>query len=160
MNPFAIVLFWALMGLLLIQLPFLTNFISVVQKHLSATKTAADRFDTAGTGEAFLPKAAVILYGQWEAFVAIASGLALYGIGSLSIIRVLEHYVRKVLKTHDGEMLAPFSLPKLLQIMVAIPLMQFIYPIALYSVMLMRNVNWRGIRHEVHSPWDIRFSIG
>lgn len=97
-----------------------------------------------------------VLTGQWEVFAAITSGLVLYGIGSLSIILILERYVRKVLKTHDGEILAPFSLPKLLQIMVAIPLMQFIYPIALYSVMLMRNVNWRGVRYEVHGPWDIR----
>jgi cellulose synthase/poly-beta-1,6-N-acetylglucosamine synthase-like glycosyltransferase len=97
-----------------------------------------------------------VLTGKWEAFGAIASGLILYGIGSLSIILVLEHYVRKVLKTPGEKPIASFSLPKLFQVMVAIPLMQFIYPIALYSVMLMRNVNWRGVRYEVHGPWDIR----
>jgi cellulose synthase/poly-beta-1,6-N-acetylglucosamine synthase-like glycosyltransferase len=99
---------------------------------------------------------ASVLTRQWEAFGAIASGLVLYGIGSLSIILVLEHYVRKVLKTPRELPIASFSLPKLFQILVAIPLMQFIYPIALYSVMLMRNVNWRGVRYEVHGPWDIR----
>jgi Glycosyl transferase family 21 len=96
------------------------------------------------------------LTGQWDAFGAIASGLVVYIIGSLSIILVLDHYVRKVLKTPNGAPVAPFSFATLLQIMVAIPLMQFIYPIALYSVMLMRNVNWRGVRYEVHGPWDIR----
>jgi Glycosyl transferase family 21 len=96
------------------------------------------------------------LTGQWDVFGVIASGLVVYIIGSLSIILVLERYVRKVLKTPDGKPVAPFSFATLLQIMVAIPLMQFIYPIALYSVMLMRNVNWRGVRYEVHGPWDIR----
>jgi cellulose synthase/poly-beta-1,6-N-acetylglucosamine synthase-like glycosyltransferase len=99
---------------------------------------------------------ASVLTEQWEAFGAIASGLVLYGIGSLLIILVLEHYVRKVLKTPQERPIASFSLPKLFQILVAIPLMQFIYPIALYSVMLMRDVNWRGVRYEVHGPWDIR----
>jgi glycosyltransferase involved in cell wall biosynthesis len=96
------------------------------------------------------------LTGQWSAFGAIASGLILYGIGSLAIILALDHSVRKVLKMPNGQTMEAFSLAKLLQIMVAIPLMQFIYPMALYSVMLMRNVNWRGVRYEVHGPWDIR----
>jgi cellulose synthase/poly-beta-1,6-N-acetylglucosamine synthase-like glycosyltransferase len=97
-----------------------------------------------------------LLTRQWDAFTAIASGLTLYGIGSLSIILVLDRYARKVLNTPSGKPVESFSFIDLVRIMVAIPLMQVIYPIALYSVMLMRNVKWRGVSYEVNGPWDIR----
>jgi glycosyltransferase involved in cell wall biosynthesis len=94
--------------------------------------------------------------GQWNVFAAITSGIALYGLGSLTILLVLDNSVRKVLKTPRQKPVPAFSFANLVQILFAIPLMQFIYPLAMYSVMLMRNVNWRGVRYEVSGPWDIK----
>jgi glycosyltransferase involved in cell wall biosynthesis len=94
--------------------------------------------------------------GQWDVAGAIATGIVLYGLGSLSILIVLDQHVRKVLKTPNNRSVPAFSLANLAQILLAVPLMQFIYPLAMYSVMLMRNVNWRGVRYEVKGPWDIK----
>ncbi|WP_404790309.1 glycosyltransferase [Altericista sp. CCNU0014] len=96
--------------------------------------------------------------GQWGAFAAIAIGIIVYGLGSLSILVVLDDCVRKVLKTPGEKPVPAFSPANLAQILLAIPLMQFVYPLALYSVMLMRDVRWRGIRYEVRGPWDIKLA--
>jgi hypothetical protein len=97
-----------------------------------------------------------VFTGQWDVVGAIATGIVLYGLGSLSILIVLDQHVRKVLKTPGNRSVPAFSLVNLAQILLAVPLMQFIYPLAMYSVMLMRNVNWRGVRYEVKGPWDIK----
>jgi cellulose synthase/poly-beta-1,6-N-acetylglucosamine synthase-like glycosyltransferase len=59
MNSLSIILFWALLSLLLIQIPFLATFISTIRKHLSVVKKTTQKLNI--SDKTLLPSATVVL---------------------------------------------------------------------------------------------------
>jgi cellulose synthase/poly-beta-1,6-N-acetylglucosamine synthase-like glycosyltransferase len=82
-------------------------------------------------------------------------GLLTYLIGSTLLLGMIEISARKVLQL-PGQPVTEFSVKNVGQLLIAIPLLQSIYPATLLSVMFMRAVEWRGITYQINNPWNIR----
>lgn len=76
-----------------------------------------------------------------------AGGLASYVVGLLLLWLWLENAIRRVVDTQAMSLgLTPL---RLLKMLLAIPLTQLLYPLAVLSCHVARHVDWRGIRYEL-----------
>lgn len=98
---------------------------------------------------------AALLTGQWYSVAWAGGGLATYMVALVLLLGILEQGVRKVVQAR-GEPMTEFSVITVAKILIAIPLTQLVYAVAMVSAMFVRNVEWRGITYQIKGPWNIR----
>ncbi len=98
---------------------------------------------------------AVWLNEEWLSVAYLGTAIFINTASLPIFLFILETQVRAVIQAR-GEKLPRFSAIKILKIVFAIPFTQIISTIALLSAMMMRKVNWRGIKYKINGPWNIK----
>lgn len=86
----------------------------------------------------------------WMAFAATG-----YLLLMLVLWILIETSIRKVLATRD-ETAHWMTMPAILRLMAAIPLLQILYPVALIKTLRIKEVVWREMLYEIRGAWEIR----
>ncbi|MEB3218919.1 MAG: glycosyltransferase family 2 protein [Nostocales cyanobacterium 94392] len=108
-----------------------------------------------------IPLTAIILLvitffnGEWSINSYFTSGLAIYIVTQILCLSILEYKVRGIFE-QKGEILPSVDIRTIFQVLLAVPLTQIVYSLALTSAMFMRQVEWRGITYQIKGPWDIK----
>jgi cellulose synthase/poly-beta-1,6-N-acetylglucosamine synthase-like glycosyltransferase len=95
------------------------------------------------------------LNGKLPAVAYLGSGLAIYVVTQILCLVILESQVRGIVE-QKGEILPSFGAITVFKILLALPLTQIVYALALTSAMFMRQVEWRGITYQIKGAWDIK----
>jgi cellulose synthase/poly-beta-1,6-N-acetylglucosamine synthase-like glycosyltransferase len=96
-----------------------------------------------------------LLDTQWDLAMILLATYCIYTIGLLLLTLILELAVRPVIR-FQGQSMTPLSVATVGKILVAIPLTQWVYGLAMLSSLWMSTVKWRGIVYRVQNPWNIR----
>ncbi|MGF1675185.1 MAG: glycosyltransferase [Rivularia sp. (in: cyanobacteria)] len=108
-----------------------------------------------------LPLTAIILLlitylnGEWSMNLYFAGGLTIYIVTQILCLVILEYKVRDIFQ-RKGETLPLVDVRTIFQVLLALPLTQMVYALALTEAMFMRQVEWRGITYQIKSPWNIK----
>ncbi|MBW4499546.1 MAG: glycosyltransferase family 2 protein [Scytonema hyalinum WJT4-NPBG1] len=98
---------------------------------------------------------AALLTGEWNVAALLFGCFSIYTLGLLFMMLVLEQGVQQVIRKH-GEPMTTLSALTVLKMLIAIPLTQWVYGIAMVLSLGMRRVNWRGVSYQIKGPWGIR----
>jgi cellulose synthase/poly-beta-1,6-N-acetylglucosamine synthase-like glycosyltransferase len=98
---------------------------------------------------------AALLTGEWNVAALLFGCFSIYTLGLLFMMLVLEQGVQQVIRKH-GEPMTKLSALTVLKMLIAIPLTQWVYGIAMVLSLGMRRVNWRGVSYQIKGPWGIR----
>ncbi|MBW4612659.1 MAG: glycosyltransferase family 2 protein [Desmonostoc vinosum HA7617-LM4] len=107
------------------------------------------------------PTAVIVLFieslleTQWEAAALLSGCYCIYTVGLLLLMLILEQGVQQVLRSND-QAIAKISLTTVLRMLIAIPLTQWVYGLAMLSSLWTSTVTWRGVAYRVKGPWKIR----
>lgn len=93
--------------------------------------------------------------GFWEATKWAAGGLVAYELCLLPLVLSMEPAVRQIVRSR-GESTAWLSPLKVARTVLALPLTQVVYAVALTSVLGLRIVRWRGIAYQIEGPRRIQ----
>ncbi|MDB9303510.1 glycosyltransferase family 2 protein [Nodularia spumigena CS-591/12] len=96
-----------------------------------------------------------LLDAQWDLAVVLFSTYCIYTVGLLLVTLILELGVSPVIRSH-GQPMTKLSMEIVGKILIAIPLTQWIYGLALLSSLWMSTVKWRGIVYRVQNPGSVR----
>lgn len=96
-----------------------------------------------------------LFVGQWNAAAQLFSYYGIYILGLLLLMLVLEQGVQRVMSV-QGQAIAKLSLTAVIKMLIAIPLTQWVYGVAILSSLWMSTVKWRGLSYRVQGPWNIR----
>jgi cellulose synthase/poly-beta-1,6-N-acetylglucosamine synthase-like glycosyltransferase len=98
---------------------------------------------------------AAVLTGEWNVAALSFGYFGIYTLGLLFMMLALEQGVQQVIRKH-GEPMTKLSALTVVKMLIAIPLTQWVYGIAMVLSLGMRRVNWRGISYQIKGPWGIR----
>ncbi|HYW19223.1 MAG TPA: glycosyltransferase family 2 protein [Nodularia sp. (in: cyanobacteria)] len=96
-----------------------------------------------------------LLDTQWNLAFLLFSTYCIYTVGLLLVTLILELGVSQIIRSH-GQQTTKLSVETIGKILIAIPLTQWVYGLALLSSLWMSTVKWRGIVYRVQNPWNIR----
>ncbi|WP_414563597.1 MULTISPECIES: glycosyltransferase [unclassified Anabaena] len=96
-----------------------------------------------------------LLDTQWDLAMILLATYCIYTIGLLLLTLILELAVSPVIR-FQGQPMTPLSVATVGKILIAIPLTQWVYGLAMLSSLWMSTVKWRGIVYRVQNPWNIR----
>ncbi len=142
----------------------LKSFLRWVKRQLLCSRlyhTAWNAIAIQGILTTVLPTIAIMLSlvlwlnGKLPAVAYLGSGLAIYVVTQILCLVILESQVRGIVEL-KGEILPSFEAITVFKVLLALPLTQIVYALALTSAMFMRQVEWRGITYEIKGPWDIK----
>ncbi len=92
--------------------------------------------------------------GDALSVIVIVATLILFLILMVLCIAVLENAVRRVVAAR-GEKVHWLTPSTALRLVVAMPLTQVVYTVALLGAATMRRVSWRGINYQVKGPYEV-----
>jgi cellulose synthase/poly-beta-1,6-N-acetylglucosamine synthase-like glycosyltransferase len=95
------------------------------------------------------------LMGPGEAAVWFAAGLAAFCLCNVLMLAALEVCVRPIVRRR-GEPTDWMNFGTFIKTLCAVPLTQAIYAAVLFSAVLIRKVEWRGVWYTIGGPWNIR----
>ncbi|WP_017317846.1 glycosyltransferase [Mastigocladopsis repens] len=98
---------------------------------------------------------AALLTGEWNVVALSFSCYSSYTLGLLLMMLALEQGVQQVIRKH-GEPVTKLSAVTVMKMLIAIPLTQWVYGLAMLLSLGMRRVNWRGVSYQIKGPWGIR----
>jgi hypothetical protein len=98
---------------------------------------------------------AACVLGDGPAAAWLAAALGLYWLAMAGLMVALETSVRRM-PAGRGEPTAWLHPAAFFRVAVALLLTQVLYTGALLSAMLVRVVEWRGVRYRIDGPWRIR----
>lgn len=98
---------------------------------------------------------AACVLGDGPAAAWLAAALGVYWLAMAGLMVALETSVRRM-PAARGEPTAWLRPSALFQVAAALLLTQVLYTGALLSAMLVRVVEWRGVRYRIDAPWRIR----
>jgi cellulose synthase/poly-beta-1,6-N-acetylglucosamine synthase-like glycosyltransferase len=107
------------------------------------------------------PTAVIVLFfmslwdAQWDAASLLFGCYSIYTVGLLLLTLTLEKGVQQVIRA-QGQPITKLSIATVVKMLIAIPLTQWVYGLAMLSSLWMSTVKWRGIVYRVQSPWNIR----
>ncbi|YAF94169.1 MAG: glycosyltransferase family 2 protein [Nodularia sp. CChRGM 3473] len=96
-----------------------------------------------------------LLDTQWDLAALLFASYSIYTVGLLLLTLILELGVQQVTRSH-GQPITQLSVATIGKILIAIPLTQWVYGLAVLSSLWMSTVKWRGIVYRVQNPWNIR----
>ncbi|GBE92857.1 glycosyltransferase [Nostoc cycadae] len=98
----------------------------------------------------------VSLWGeQWQTAALLFRAYSIYTLGLLLLMLTLEIGVKPVILA-QGQSVTKLSVGTILKMLLAIPLTQWVYGLALLSSLLRSTIKWRGAIYRVQGPWNIR----
>ncbi|WP_016950929.1 glycosyltransferase family 2 protein [Anabaena sp. PCC 7108] len=97
----------------------------------------------------------LLLATEWEGAAFLLKSYSIYTIGLLLLMLVMELGVQEVVRS-QGQIIAKISLTTIIKMLIAIPLTQWIYGLAMLSSLWMSTVTWRGLTYKIQGPWNIR----
>ncbi|BAY48506.1 glycosyl transferase family protein [Scytonema sp. HK-05] len=98
---------------------------------------------------------AALLTGEWNVAALLFGCFSIYTLGLLFMMLALEQGVQQIIRKH-GEPMTKLSAGTVVKMLIAIPLTQWVYGIAMVLSLGMRRVNWRGVSYRIKGPWGIR----
>lgn len=98
---------------------------------------------------------AALLTGEWNVAALLFGCFSIYTLGLLFMMLALEQGVQQIIRKH-GEPMTKLSARTVVKMLIAIPLTQWVYGIAMVLSLGMRRVNWRGVSYQIKGPWGIR----
>ncbi|BAZ49775.1 family 2 glycosyl transferase [Nostoc sp. NIES-4103] len=107
------------------------------------------------------PTAVIVLFflslgdAQWEAAALLLRSYSIYTLGLFLIMLVVEYGIQQVIRS-QGQPVTKLSATTIVRMLLAIPLTQWVYGLAMLSSFWMSTVKWRGIVYRVQGPWNIR----
>jgi len=99
--------------------------------------------------------AAAVILGNGGAAAWLAGGVGLYWTIMIGLLATIEGGVRRNAQAR-GEFLTNMRIAEVPRVLVAMILTQMVYAAAMISAILLRVVDWRGIRYRVNGPDGIR----
>jgi cellulose synthase/poly-beta-1,6-N-acetylglucosamine synthase-like glycosyltransferase len=96
-----------------------------------------------------------LLSGEWNVAALSFACFSIYTLGLLLMMLTLEQGVQQVIRKH-GESMTKLSALTVVKMLIAIPLTQWVYGLAMILSLGMRRVNWRGVSYQIKGPWGIR----
>ncbi|MEA5580683.1 glycosyltransferase family 2 protein [Nodularia harveyana UHCC-0300] len=96
-----------------------------------------------------------LLDTQWNLAFIVLSTYCIYTVGLLLLTLILELGISPIIRS-QGQSTTKLSMEIVGKILIAIPLTQWVYGLALLSSLWMSTVKWRGIVYRVQNPWNIR----
>jgi cellulose synthase/poly-beta-1,6-N-acetylglucosamine synthase-like glycosyltransferase len=108
-----------------------------------------------------LPNVVLVLFiaalwtKQWDTATVSIACFAIYMMALLLLEIILEKGVQQVLGKHHTQT-TKLTVATVLKMLIATPLTQWVYGLAMVSSLWMKKVNWRGVTYLVVSPWNIR----
>lgn len=94
------------------------------------------------------------LQGNWLLAGVAALGVVTYEAAMLTGLGLMERAVRKVAQRR-GEPTDWMKLGGLVRCLTAVPLTQALYVRSLAAAMVLKTVDWRGVKYRVDGPWEI-----
>ncbi|NJO29094.1 MAG: NAD-dependent epimerase/dehydratase family protein [Richelia sp. SL_2_1] len=95
------------------------------------------------------------LHGELSINGYFPSGLAIYIVTQILCLVILEYKVRGIFQ-RKGETVPSIDVRTIFKVLLALPLTQIVYALALTEAMFIRQVEWRGITYQIKGPWDIK----
>ncbi|MEO3706387.1 glycosyltransferase [Trichormus azollae] len=95
-----------------------------------------------------------LLATEWNGSVSLFKSYSIYTIGLLLLMLVMELGVQEVIRS-QGQVTPQVSLTTIIKMLIAIPLTQWVYGLAMLSSLWMSTVTWRGLTYKVQGPWNI-----
>ncbi|MFW9263863.1 glycosyltransferase [Nostoc sp. CALU 546] len=96
-----------------------------------------------------------LLQAKWEAAALLLGCYGVYTVGLLLIMLVLELEIQRVIRSND-QATAKLSVATIIKMLIAIPLTQWVYGLAMLSSLWTSTVTWRGVSYRVQGPWNVR----
>ncbi|MEH1872510.1 glycosyltransferase [Nostoc sp.] len=105
-----------------------------------------------------------LLEAKWERAALLLGCYGVYTVGLLLIMLVLELEIQRVVRSNNQAMpigkplhvYAKLSAAKIIKMLIAIPLTQWVYGLAMLSSLWVSTVTWRGVSYRVQGPWNVR----
>ncbi|QLE59578.1 glycosyltransferase family 2 protein [Nostoc sp. TCL26-01] len=92
---------------------------------------------------------------EWDVAGLLLKSYSIYTLGLLLLMLVMEIGVQPVIRNQDQPG-TKFSLATVGRMLLAIPLTQWVYGLAMLSSLWLSTVKWRGIVYRIHSSRNIR----
>lgn len=92
---------------------------------------------------------------EWNTAFSLFKTYSIYTIGLLLLMLVMELGVQEIIRS-QGQPIPEISLTNILKMLIAIPLTQWVYGLAMLSSLWISTVTWRGLTYKIKSPWHIR----
>jgi cellulose synthase/poly-beta-1,6-N-acetylglucosamine synthase-like glycosyltransferase len=93
--------------------------------------------------------------GEWDAAALLLGCYSIYTLGLLLLMLILEQGIQQIIYRH-GQLTTKLSVTTVGKMLIAIPLTQWIYGLAILSSLWMSTVKWRGIVYRIQGPWNVR----
>lgn len=107
------------------------------------------------------PSLAIFLFvlslgvAQWDVAGLLLKSYSLYTLGLLLLMLTMELGVQPLIRA-QGQRRTKLSIATVGRMLLAIPLTQWVYGLAMMSSLWMSTVKWRGIIYRIYSPWNVR----
>ncbi|TVP63819.1 MAG: glycosyltransferase family 2 protein [Nodularia sp. (in: Bacteria)] len=96
-----------------------------------------------------------LLSGEWYAAAISLSCYSSYVVALLLIVLFLEQAVQLVIRS-DHQPTKQLTITAIFQMLIGIPLTQWVYGLVFLSSLWMSEVKWRGITYQFKNAWKIR----
>jgi hypothetical protein len=107
------------------------------------------------------PSLAIFLFllslgdAQWEVAGLLLKSYSIYTLGLLLLMLMMELGIQPILRA-QGQPKTKLSIATISRMLLAIPLTQWVYGLAMISSLWISTVKWRGIVYRIYSPWNVR----
>jgi len=98
---------------------------------------------------------AAIASDNWWALGLVLGSSVVYGVLMAGILWATERAIRPIV-AHRGDKTKWMSAATWIYFFLAMLYLQLLYPLALFSTLVARRVEWRGVEYSVRGSWDIR----
>lgn len=96
-----------------------------------------------------------LFVGAWTAAVWIVAGCMTYLIAMIVLLYWIDRSVMKVIQRRGDEH-PSYRRLSWIQLMVAIPLTQFVYTLATMAASRAQRIKWRGVTYSMKAPFDVQ----
>ena len=95
-----------------------------------------------------------MVVGKWIAAVWLVGSCLAYLVAMIVLLGMIDRAVMTVIARRGDEQIRYRRLGWL-QLLIAIPLTQFVYTLATMAAKFARNVKWRGVTYVMRTPYDV-----